>query len=237
MKQQQQNIPKLDFDHKLLQEINHKLLKSNEKIQIKYYGDFENEDDDELIHYEVFYIYLYVNEKIVSKIELLFSESDYTDLSDAMIISSETNMEYRQMNYNTILRSVIVMLMPSMKIQGEKIDQVVSNAQNYLSVYSLAKLGFIVEEFEGFQQFDLSFYSPFQQTTQKQRVFKQKNLKQYIKKKHEQKQEQTIKEISMVLLKQDYKKASVLAKKILNRICENCLESKKRKQRQTQLQT
>jgi len=220
--EQQQQIPKLEFDHELLKEINDKIMKPNEKIQIEYYGNFDDEDE-EPIQYEVFYIYLYVNRKVASRIELMFGESDYTDLFEGMIISSDTDTEYQQRNYNTILRSVIVLLMPSMKIQGKKIEQIVSNAQNYLSVYSLAKLGFVVEEFEGHQQFDLSFYSPHQETTQQQRVAKQKNLKQYIKKK------QTIKEISMVLQKKDYKKSFVLAKKILNRICGGCLQTKKRK--------
>jgi len=241
--QQQQQIPELQYDHGLLQTINEKCLKPNETIRIQYYGNFDKEDEDEPdedpIHYEVFHICFYVNGRIASDIELMFSESDYTDLFETMIISSTTHEQYKKQNYNTILRSVIVLLMPSMKIQGKKIEQVVSNATNYLSVYSLAKLGFVVEEFEGIcQQFDLSFYSPFQQTkSQQQRVAKQKNLKQYVQKKYKH-PDQRIHEVSMVLLKNNYQKSSTLAKNILNRLRADCLsQTRKRKHSQQQQQS
>lgn len=238
--QQQQQIPQLQFDTNLLQTINEKCLKPNETIRIQYYGNFEREDendpDEEPILYEVFHIRLYVNGKVASHIELMFSESEYTDLFETMIISSTTQEQYLQYSYNTILRCVISLLMSSMKIQGRSIVQVVSNAQNYLSVYSLAKLGFVVEESVGFsQKLDLSFYSPFQQTnSQQQRVVKQKTLKQYVRSKYEN-PDQDFHEVTMVLLKKNYHKSSTLAKNILNRLRGDCLlQTRKRKHSQQQ---
>jgi transcription antitermination factor NusG len=243
MKHQQQQIrqkheiPILDFDKKLLHEINHKCLPPNEEITIEYQGHYYFEDD-EPHEEEIFHVYLKKNNKIVSRIELMFKKDEDHDLFDDMIIQSNTEQQYRRLHYNTILRSVIVLLMPSMTIQKRRIEKVYSEAQNYLSVYSLAKLGFIVEEFEGFfQGFNLSFYSPYQQLNQQQRVVKQKQLKQYIRSKY-QNQEQDFHEARMVLLKTDYQKSFTLAKNMLNRLCENCLkQTTKRKHQQQKKQT
>ena len=50
MKQQQQQkqhqMPILDFDKKILQQINHKCLKADEKITLEYQGHFYFEDDE-----------------------------------------------------------------------------------------------------------------------------------------------------------------------------------------------
>ena len=238
--EQQQQIPELTFDHPLLQVINETCLRPNETIQIHYHDHFEEEEEQEDTHYEGFLLSLLVDGKTASHIELMFGENDYMELSDMMIISSETQQGYRQRNYNTILRAVLVLLLPSMKIDGKKIKKVVSNAQNHLSVYSLAKLGFVVEGWEGFSQaFNLSFYTPFQQTNQEQRLIRQGRLKQYIKNRYENKeQEQELHEVSMVLRKKDYSKSVALAKVILKRVCgSNCLQQiKKRKYLQQQQQ-
>lgn len=225
---QQHDVPHLEFDQNLLREINDQCLPSDEKITIEYsehtYTQGDNPSDE-----EIFFIYLKKNNHVVSQIELMFTEDDYSELHDAMIISSETKPQYIQRHYNTILRCVLVLLLPRMKIEGCKIKQVVSNAQNYLSVYSLAKLGFVAEQFE-LQQFDLSFYSPYQQKTQQQRVQKQKQLKQYIKQKYQKHPDNA--EVSMVLLKKDFRKSSTLAKSILNRVCGDCLTRKRKHSQQ-----
>ena len=154
----------------------------------------------------------------------MFKKAEKHDLFDDVIIQSDTEQQYRRLHYNTILRSVIVLLMPGMTIQKRRIEKVYSAAQNYLSVYSLAKLGFIVEEFEGFfQGFNLSFYSPYQEKNQQQRLVKQKQLKQYVRSKY-QNQQEDFHEVTMVLFKKDYGKASTLAKNMLNRLCGDCLK-------------
>lgn len=235
MKQQQQQheVPILEFDQKLLQEINDKCLKPDEKITIEYYGHFYFQGD-EPSQEEIFFIYLKKNNKTASEIELMFTEDDSSELYDAMIITSETQPQYQRLHYNTILRSVLVLLLPKMKIGGKPIQQVISNAQNYLSVYSLAKLGFIAEQLEGFQkQFDLAFYSPHQQKSQQQRATKQKQLKQFIRKKYQQTQDPNKAIVSMILWKKDYRSSSKLAKNLLNRVCQGCLtQTRKRKHQQ-----
>ena len=234
-RQQDHEIPVLDYDKKLLQEINQKCLPPDQEITIEYQGHFYFEDDEP--HEEdIFHVYLKKNNKNVSQIELMFKKAEDHDLFDDVIIQSDTEQQYRCLHYNTILRSVIVLLMPGMTIQKRRIEKVYSAAQNYLSVYSLAKLGFIVEEFEGFfQGFNLSFYSPYQEKNQQQRLVKQKQLKQYVRSKY-QNQQEDFHEVTMVLFKKDYGKASTLAKTILNRLCEDCLKkaTKRKHQQQTQ---
>lgn len=230
-------MPILGFDKKLLQQINHKCLKPEEEITIEYQGHYYFEDD-EPHEEELFEIRLKKNNKTVSHVELMFQKNEDRDLFDDMIIQSKTEQKFRQLHYNTILRCVLVLLMPTMTIQNRRIEKVYSAAQNYLSVYSLAKLGFLVQEFEGFfQGFNLSFYSPFQQTTTQQgRLAKQKQLKQYARNKY-QNQEEDFHEVAMVLFEKDYQKASTLAKKIMNRLCDNCLkQTTKRKHQQQQTQ-
>ena len=234
--QQQHEIPILNFDKKLLQHINQNCLPPDEEITLEYKGHFYFEDD-EPHEEELFEIHLKKNNKTVSRIELMFKKYEDHDLFDDMIIQSKTEQQSRRLHYNTILRSVLVLLMPHMTIQNRRIGKVYSAAQNYLSVYSLAKLGFILEEFEGFSRgLDLSFYSPFQQTTQQERVAKQKQLKQYVKNKYENHEEEDFHEATMVLFKEDYHKASTLAKKILNRLCGNCLKQTIKRKRQQQQQ-
>jgi hypothetical protein len=75
MKHQQQQIrqkheiPILDFDKKLLHEINHKCLPPNEEITIEYQGHYYFEDD-EPHEEEIFNVYLQKNNKIVSRIDV-----------------------------------------------------------------------------------------------------------------------------------------------------------------------
>lgn len=146
-RQQHLEIPVLDYDKKLLQQINQKCLPPDQEITIEYHGHFYFEDDEP--HEEdIFHVYLKKNNKNVSQIELMFKKAEEHDLFDDVIIQSDTEQQYRRLHYNTILRSVIVLLMPGMTIQKRRIEKVYSAAQNYLSVYSLTKLGFIVEEFE-----------------------------------------------------------------------------------------
>ena len=221
-RQQHHEIPVLDYDKKLLQEINHKCLPPDQEITVEYHGHSYFEDD-EPHEEELFNVYMKKNNKIVSRF-------------DDVIIQSDTEQQYQRLHYNTILRSVIVLLMPSMTIQKRKIEKVYSAAQNYLSVYSLAKLGFIVEEFEGFfQGFNLSFYSPYQQKNQQQRLVKQKQLKQYVRNKY-QNQQEDFHEVTMVLFKKDYQKSFTLAKNILNRLCEDCLKQTIKRKHQQQEQ-
>lgn len=232
-RQQHHEIPILDYDKKLLQQINQKCLPPDQQITIEYHGHF-NFEDDEPHEEEVFHVYLKKNNKNVSQIELMFKKDEEHDLFDDMIIQSETEQQHRRLHYNTILRSVVVLLMPNMTIHKRRIEKVYSEAQNYLSVYSLSKLGFLVEEFEGFfQGFNLSFYSPYQQKNQQQRVDKQKQLKQYVRNKY-QNQQEDFHEVAMVLFKKDYLKASTLAKNTLNRLCGNCLKQSIKRKHQKQ---
>jgi hypothetical protein len=235
-KQQQYEPPILGFDKKLLQHINQYCLPPDEEITIEYQGHFYFEND-EPHEEELFEIHLKKNNKIVSRIGLMFKKEEDHDLFDDMVIQSKTEQQSRRLHYNTILRSVLVLLMPHMTIQNRRIGKVYSAAQNYLSVYSLAKLGFILEGSEGFfQGLDLSFYSPFQQTTQQERTAKQKQLKQYVMNKYGN-QEQDFHEATMVLFQKDYRKSSTLAKTILNRLCQDCLnKTHKRKYQQQQTQ-
>jgi hypothetical protein len=227
---QKQSIPKLEFDQELLREIKNKCLPPDTKITIDYNTRYFFQEQQNPLHEVIFYMNLRKNNKIVSNLELVFREDANVRFHQGVIIRSETQQQYRRLHYNTILRCVLVMLIPSMEIEEKKIDKIISEAEQFLSVYSLTKLGFIAEKFEGFpQQFDLSFYSP-QQQNQQQRISKQKTLKQFIRSKFQQRQDPEPTEVLMVLPRKDYQKSSRLAKRILDRFCnEHPTGTKKRK--------
>lgn len=216
----EKSIPKLEFDQELLREINNKCLLPDTKITIDYNTRYFFQEQQNPLHEVIFYMNLRKNNKIVSNLELAFREDANVRFHEGVIIRSETQHQYRRLHYNTILRCVLVMLIPSMEIEGKKIAKIISEAEQFLSVYSLTKLGFIAENFEGFpQQFDLSFYSPQQQNQQQQRISKQKTLKQFIRSKFQQRQDLGPTEVLMVLPRKDYQKSSRLAKRILDRFC------------------
>ena len=221
-KQQQQQIykerltePILEYDEELLQRINNRCLPTHSQIRIRYLGLDDLDAEDAMCHQ--YTMYLSVKEKEVSEIILEFG-MDYQRLHDSVYINSHTMEEHRQRHYNTILRCVLILLMPDMKINHHPIKKVVSTAESYLSVYSLAKLGFHIGNGNN-NIVDLSFYDPFRIISQQERVARQKQLKQSAKSAYEHVKILT----PMVLLQKNYRKSCILAKQTLNRLCANCL--------------
>lgn len=213
--QQRQKEPVLTYDTNLLKRINHNCLNQNENIDIRYSGV----SADGLVEYTM---YFHVDGEITSTIKLGFGQ-DYLPLHFRLIIDSYTEEQHRQKHYNTILRCVLVMLMPDMKINGHSIRKVYSDAENSLSVYVLTKLGFDAD------YFDLSFYNPSIVMTQDQMTRKQKQgeLKQFIFK-------NSIEDIPMILLKQNYQNSAIIARSLLKRLRSNCLKRRIEDEQQQQ---
>lgn len=60
-------------------------------------------------------------------------------------IESFTEDRYRRNQFNTILRILTLQLVPNMTYDDRPIEKVVSSAYNWISIYTLHKLGFIID--------------------------------------------------------------------------------------------
>lgn len=217
---QYKNIRGFIYNHKLLDLISSRCLKDNEKIRIidayqkkdRYVDKWTSSSSKNFDYFMV----LYVDDNPVSQIRYEFLEQNYREL----IISSDTKEQFRQRHYNTILRIATVLLAPTMMMADGYINEISSQAQNPLSVYTLLKLGFDYNRSYVVHDFDPQ-YTPSQiqnqtKQQQQQRKTQQKQLLQYLLQLSNEYDEF---EIPMVLRRPHFEKSSKLAMIALNRIC------------------
>ena len=228
VKQRFDQVGNLIYDKQTLELISKKcMLNENDKIIIL--DDFHPQrryvDPSNKIGEENYYIIYNVNGKPVSQIQYGFSYDD-DDSVVTMEISSETKATERQKHYNTVLRAITIILSPTMMLGDKPVVQIISQAQNPLSVYSLLKLGFSYKNSQHVvdanqKSFNVSWYSPSLNKTQtaqqkQKRTEQQGKLFSYIDNIWEWDPDYF--EIYMYLTKDKYPQAVRLAKNTLYRL-------------------